>query len=124
MFASNISSNFLTDTELELMTKNELILVIRNFQRQYAEREKEQKFQSNVRMMKSPTRDLDNLSEIKKGSISDMSIDSKFEGTEDIGSTIKYKLLSSFLINKAIEEGRDDLLEHVNRILNDKLSFV
>jgi hypothetical protein len=104
------------------MTKNELITVIRNFQRQYADRDI--KIQSNMRHIKSPTRDLDNLSEIKKKSISDLSIDSKFENTEDINSLIKYKLLSSFLINKAIDEGRSDLLEHVNRILNDKLSFV
>jgi len=124
MFASNISSNFLTETELELMTKNELISVIRNFQRQYSEREKELRLQSHVRTAKSPTRDLDNLSEIKKQSISDMSIDSRFENAEDISSVIKYKLLSAFLINRAIDEGRVDLLEHVNRILNDKLSFV
>jgi hypothetical protein len=120
MFASNLSGNFLSDTELELMTKNELISVIRNFQRVYSEKERDREAKSSLRPARAPSRDIDQLSEIKRKSISDMSVDSRFDNTEEIAQGLKYKMLAGFLISKAVDEHRNDLLDHASKILNDK----
>ena len=116
----------MSDAELELMTKTELIAVIRNFQRTYAEREKDREFRGNLKDLRGlrspPGRDIDQISDIKKKSVSNLSLDSKFETSPDDSSMLKYKALASFFINNAIDEARGDLLFEAGKILNQKFN--